>query len=147
MKYFLEYLVEIITKACLTFSLTTLTYTLIYALLFEGGIMASVIFQLAFVSFFCAVIQFVFFSGRVIGSMSYGKRILFSFPAFFILLLAAALLFNWFPANRLEAWGAFFGVFVLIFLLILLGFEIYFRIIGDKYDDLLSRYKNREYKG
>ena len=46
------------------------------------------------------------------------------------------------------AWAAFLGMFFLTFVGMTIGFDIYFRITGRKYDGLLGQYRReKEEKG
>ncbi|MEG1061383.1 MAG: hypothetical protein RSD35_10175 [Oscillospiraceae bacterium] len=38
----------------------------------------------------------------------------------------------------------FIGIFILVFIAITIGFEIYFRVTGRKYDGLLGQYKKQK---
>ena len=143
MKKLLEISVAVKTQACLIFTGTMLAYALIYGFFAEWQVTAAMIFELALVSLLCAVIQFIFFSGAVIRSMSYGKRILCAMPIFLVVMLGAALLFKWFPAEEWTGWLVFLGIFALAFAGITLGFEIYFWVTGRKYDDMLADYKRK----
>lgn len=141
MRRFFEIAMEIQTRACLIFTGAVLAYGLIYGILAEWQVSVAMIFELALACLLCAVVQFIFFSGMVIRTMSYGKRILCSLPVFLVMMLAMALIFQWFPAAELLGWVISLGIFVLMFGGITLGFEIYFRATGRKYDDRLAEYK------
>ena len=143
MKRFLEISMAIKAQACIIFTGTMLAYALIYGFLVEWQVTVAMIFELALVSLLCAVIQFVFFSGVVIRTMSYGKRILCALPIFLAVMLGAALVFHWFPAEEWTGWLVFLVIFALAFGGITLGFEIYFRLSGRKYDGMLAEYKRR----
>ena len=55
--------------------------------------------------------------------------------------------FNWFPKENIGSWITFMIIFIAIFIVMTIGFEIYFRIAGKKYDGLLGQYKKeREIK-
>ena len=49
---------------------------------------------------------------------------------------------------RSGAWVMFFGIFFLTFIGMTIGFDIYFRITGRKYDGMIGQYrKQKEEKG
>ena len=49
---------------------------------------------------------------------------------------------------RSGAWVTFFGMFFLTFIGMTIGFDIYFRITGRKYDGMIGQYrKQKEEKG
>ena len=46
------------------------------------------------------------------------------------------------------AWAMFIGMFFLTFIIMTIGFDIYFRVTGRKYDGMLGQYrKEKEEKG
>ena len=55
----------------------------------------------------------------------------------------AAWKLNWFPTQRAGAWALFIGMFFLIFIVMTVGFEIYFRLTGRKYDGLIGQYRKQ----
>lgn len=71
--------------------------------------------------------------------MAYPARLL----GFAIIFLAVLSVFawkgQWFPAEEFESWLVFSGIFLVIFVIMTAGYEIYFRITGKKYDGLLGK--------
>lgn len=53
---------------------------------------------------------------------------------------------GWFPTEELAVRGIFWVVFGVVFSLIVISFKLYFRVTGQKYNDLLERYKWGESK-
>ena len=69
------------------------------------------------------------------------------FSLLFLPVLAlAAWKTGWFPTDQVGAWAMFIGIFFLIFLVMTVGFEIYFRITGRKYDGLIGQYRKQKEK-
>ena len=58
-----------------------------------------------------------------------------------VLCCGFAWTFRWFPLENAGAWASFMGIFFLSFLVLCLGFELYFRAAGKKYDALLGRWR------
>ena len=56
-------------------------------------------------------------------------------------LSAIAAGFGWLPAAQPGAWALFFLIFLAVLLTMTLGFELYYRISGKKYDGLLGQYR------
>ncbi len=143
MKRLLECVVSIKSSACMVFTGTLLAFSLVCLCLGIGSITLAVIFEMALLSLLGATVQWVFFSGRVVKNMAYGKRIMLALPVFLVLFAGAALLFRWFPVANPTAWGLFLLIFILAFGGITLGFEIYFRVTGRHYDELLNARKKK----
>ena len=55
------------------------------------------------------------------------------------LLTVIAVTFGWFPASRPGAWLLFLGIALAVFAAMTLGFELYFRIAGRRYDGMLGQ--------
>ncbi|MEG2053683.1 MAG: DUF3021 family protein, partial [Oscillospiraceae bacterium] len=104
----------------------------------------TTILSLLLVSAVGAFIQFLAFTGYIIKNLRYSIRMIIFVVPFAILLTACAVLFNWFPTEVTGAWIIFIGLFVLVFVGITIGFEIYFRVTGKKYDGLLGQYKKQQ---
>ena len=51
---------------------------------------------------------------------------------------------DWFPMDQAGAWAMFIGIFFLIFIAMTIGFDIYFRITGRKYDGMLGQYRKQK---
>ena len=99
------------------------------------------VFELLGLSVGATLLQFVCFSGKVIKKMRYSVRMLvFSIPMFGVAGLCAVL-FRWFPIQDPWAWISFAAFYLLGFIGITLGFEIYYWATGRKYNGLLGQYK------
>ena len=48
------------------------------------------------------------------------------------------------PTGNMLSWLIFLGIFFAIFVVMTLGFEIYFQIQGKKYDGLLGQYREQQ---
>ena len=59
------------------------------------------------------------------------------FPALSVLAWKA----EWFPVQEPGAWVTFTASFFVTFLVMTIGFEVYFRLTGRKYDGLLGQYR------
>ena len=55
--------------------------------------------------------------------------------------------FHWFPMDNLGAWVSFIVIFFVAFIVLCLGFEVYFRVLGKKYDQALGRHRKRPEDG
>lgn len=143
MKTFLKCVVAVKTHACLLFTGSMAVLAVVYGLVLDWPITWALILELLGLSLACSLVQLIFFSGVFLKKMTYLCRMLCSLPAFLAVVVGAGLIFRWFPIDRWQAWVTFLTIFAVIFVAIALGFEIYFRLTGQKYDDLLKRYKDQ----
>lgn len=144
MKTFLKCAVAVKTHACLLFTGFTAVLAVVYGLILDWPITWVLILELLGLSLACSLIQFVFFSGVLLKKMAYLPRMLCSLPAFLAVVAGAGMIFRWFPIDRWQSWVTFLAIFAVIFVAIAVGFEVYFRITGQKYDDFLAQYKKRK---
>lgn len=67
----------------------------------------------------------------------------------FVLLFLPTLAFaawkgQWFPMEEARAWALFLGMFFLVFIVMTVGFDIYYRIAGRKYDGMIGQYRREK---
>lgn len=144
MKTFLKCAVAVKTHACLLFTGFMAALAVVYGLILDWPITWALILEVLALSLACSVVQFVFFSGVLLRKMAYLPRMLCSLPAFLAVVAGAGMIFRWFPIDRWQSWVTFLSIFAVIFVAIAVGFEVYFRITGQKYDGLLKQYKDRQ---
>ena len=97
---------------------------------------------------FTAAMFFYLFFCWIIKKMRYTRRSLLFVALFLPLLVLMAWRGKWFPMEQAGAWVTFFGMFFLTFIGMTIGFDIYFRITGRKYDGMIGQYrKQKEEKG
>ena len=89
-------------------------------------------------------IQYYIFSDRFVKKMRYTLRMVVFTISFLVLLAANAVCFRWFTANLYMHWWAFTGILLVVFIGGSISFEIYFRIMGKKYDGLLGQYRKQK---
>ena len=95
-----------------------------------------------------SAIQYLCFTDDILKKMRYTRRALLFLALFFPLLAGAAWLFRWFPTDQVGAWLVFGGAFAAAFAVFTLGFELFYRAAGRKYDGLLGQYRReRERRG
>lgn len=148
MKKFLKGVVEWKTSACMIFTAAVFIYLFFCLIYGTREVPASMLWGLFWVSAAGSLIQAVCFSDWIIKKMRYTWRSILFVALFLPLLSLAAWRLDWFPTQRAGAWAIFIGVFFLIFIVMTVGFEIFFRLTGRKYDGLIGQYrKEREEKG
>jgi len=87
------------------------------------------------------VLQIVAFTELVIKRLRYTLRLFVFAVPYLAVLSAIAAGFGWLPAAQPGAWALFFLIFLAVLLTMTLGFELYYRISGKKYDGLLGQYR------
>ena len=144
MKRFLKGLVAWKTSACMIFTAAVLIY-LVFCLIYDTREVTTVmLWGLLGVSVAGSLIQALCFSDWIIKKLRYTWRSLLFVLLFLPMLSLAAWRLEWFPMDQSGAWILFIGIFFLIFLVMTLGFEIYFRITGRKYDGLIGQYRKQK---
>ena len=144
MRRFWRFVVEWKTAAALSYTAAVVIYTAISLAL--GGEMVSIRVLLSLL-LICAVgsaVQYLCFTDHVLRSMRYTRRTLLFLALFFPLLAGTAWLFRWFPVEQAGAWLAFAASFVIAFVVFTLGFELFYRAAGRKYDGLLGQYRREK---
>lgn len=147
MKQFMQNMMQWKTYASLMFTGVTMVHTLIQLFFGNRSIDPMVIISILIVSALGALIQYVAFTDVVLKNVKYAIRlIIFAIP-FFLLLLGAALLFNWIPGTMDTGYIISFTViFIIVFTGMTIGFEIYFRITEKKYEGLIGQYRKKNGK-
>ncbi len=107
----------------------------------QEGAALPMLFSLLVVCVAAGTLQVVAFSDLLFKKLAYGWRmVVFAIP-FFAVLTAFAVGFGWFPTESVGAWATFVVIFIVIFLFITFGIELYYRLSGRKYDDRLDWYR------
>ena len=146
MKRFMKCVLEWKTGASLAFTASMLIYVVIALAMGERQIEATAVFAMLLLSLTGTFVQYLCFTDNIIKNMRYTRRLMLFGALFIPLLTGIALLFGWFPARNSGAWLLFLGLALAVFAAMTLGFELYFRVAGRKYDGLLGQYR-REHEG
>lgn len=144
MKKFLKGVVELKTAACCMYTAAMFIY-MVFSLIFGNEtISLTMLWTLFWVCAAGALIQAVCFSDWIIKKMRYTWRSILFVALFLPALTFAAWKAEWFPIEEAGAWAMFIGMFFLTFIVMTIGFDIYFRITGRKYDGLLGQYRREK---
>lgn len=144
MKNFFKGLIEVKTSACVLFTAAMFIY-LFFCLIYDNReVSTTVLWGLFWMSAAGSLLQSVCFSEWLIKKMRYTRRSLLFVLLFFPALSLVAWKTEWFPVDRAEAWTMFIGIFLLIFIGMTVGFDIYFQLSGRKYDGLLGQYRRKK---
>ena len=139
MKKFLRFVGELKNWGCLSFTGALCVYMAIDWILGGEAIRYTLVVQLLAMCGIITLLQYVFFSGQVMKKLSYWLRMVIFCGLVYGVCLGFAWVFNWFPMDNLGAWITFLVIFVAAFIVLSLGFEIYYRVLGKKYDEALGR--------
>ena len=144
MKKFFKTVMEWKIIAALVFSSSIIICAIITLITGATAIPISTVASLLIVSSVGTFIQFFAFSDRIIKKMHYTIRMIVFTVLFFIMLALNAIYFEWFPIENSIFWLTFVGIFLVIFIVMIIGFEIYYRAMGKKYDGLLGQYRKHK---
>ena len=114
-----------------------------YRLFGFDAVPISMLFQLLLVNLCSILLNTLCFSPRWLGRMRYTRRMALFMVLLFGVIAGFALVCGWFPAERWESWLIFTAIFLVGGGLMTLGFELYFRASGNRYDDLLNEYRKK----
>jgi len=147
MKQFWKGVMEWKTAASLMYTATMVIY-LVCCLVFDNReASTSMLWTLLLVCILGSLMQGVCFSGWIIRKMRYTLRSLLFVLLFLPVLSLIAWKTEWFPTKNAGSWALFIGMFFLIFVAMTVGFEIYFRITGRKYDGMIGQYRKQKEEG
>ena len=134
MKKFLEGAIEWKMRTCFIFTGSVFVTGIVYAVTGQSGITLLTLLGLLIVSAVGSLLQWLMVTDVLFKKMAYPLRIcLFAVP-FLAVLCGCAVWCGWFPAFDIVNWAVFVGIFLLMLAGITVGFEIYYRVTGRKYD-------------
>lgn len=108
----------------------------------EVAIPHTIVWQALFLALLLGVQQFVCFTDYVLKNASNKKRLVLFSIKFYITISIFAVLFHWFPLTPAN-WLLFTGIFLAVFVIVAAVFSIYFKITGNKYNQMLDAYRSR----
>ncbi|MDY4079037.1 MAG: DUF3021 family protein [Clostridium sp.] len=136
-----------IVPVSISFTCSMIIFMIISLLLKNESIEITTVLSILLISILGSLIQYIAFTNILIKKASYSIRLIIFVIPFLVVLTLCAICFNWFPKENIGSWITFMIIFIAIFIVMTIGFEIYFRIAGKKYDGLLGQYKKeREIK-
>ena len=144
MKRFWKGIAEWKTGTSLMFTAAMFFYLFFSWVYGNQTVPTSLLWTLLLVSIAGSLIQGICFSDWIIKKMRYTWRSVLFVALFLPTLALAAWKGEWFPMEEAGAWVMFIGMFFLIFIVMTIGFDIYFRITGRKYDGMIGRYRREK---
>ncbi|MFZ2537467.1 MAG: DUF3021 family protein [Oscillospiraceae bacterium] len=139
--HFFKSVICIKIAACISFTASLIIALLISFFLEHKTIELAMLWQLLIISLAGSIIQWFAFSEDVIKRLKYVYRNVIFIVPFFAVLSGAAYLWKWFDTTQLSYWVVFMGAFILAYIGLSIGFLIYFRLTGQKYNEKLEEYK------
>ena len=144
MKKFLRGVVEWKLSACAIFTAAMFFYLFFCFLYGTRQVDTRTLWGLFWASAAGSLCQAVCFSDWIIKKLRYAWRSLLFVLLFLPALSLIAWRTGWFPADQAGAWALFTGIFFLIFLVMTVGFDVYFQFTGRKYDGLIGQYRRKK---
>lgn len=140
MKRFLQAVTHCKTYISLGYTATVCVTMAAYWLFGFEAIPISMLFQLLLVNLCSILLSTLCFSPVLFGRMRYTRRLVLFLLLLFGMIAGFAFVCGWFPVERWDSWLIFTVIFFAVGGLMTLGFEIYFRASGNRYDGLLREY-------
>lgn len=144
MKKFLKGLIEWKMSACAMFTAAMFIYLCFCGLYNTQEVSTAMLWGLFWVCAAGSLIQAVCYSDWIIRKLRYTWRSLLFVLLFLPVLYFAARKLQWFPMDHKGAWLLFVGIYLVIFVVMTVGFEIYFQVTGRKYDGLIGQYRKKK---
>ena len=141
MKKFLEGVMKWKTSVCQLYTGAMVIYLFFCQVFGSREVSLTMLWSLLLVCGLGALLQGLCYSDWVFKRMRYAWRGLLFCLLYLPVLAVAGWKAQWFPVDNLGSWAVFVGVFFAVFLVMTLGFDIYFRLTGRKYDGLLGQYR------
>jgi len=132
------------TGMSLLYTATMVIYLIFCLISGSSAVSVTILWSLLLVSIAGSLIQAFCFTDWIIKKMRYTRRSLLFVLLFLPALSLAAWKGKWFPIENAGAWLTFIGAFFLTFAVMTIGFDIYFRITGRKYDGMLGQYRKEK---
>ncbi len=148
MKRFFKGIMEWKASVCVLYTAAMFIYLVFCTVFHNEEISLTMLWTLFIVSVVATLIQGICFSNWIFKKLRYTWR-----SVLFVVLFLPTLTFfawkaEWFPMEQAGAWAMFIGMFFLTFIIMTIGFDIYFRVTGRKYDGMLGQYrKEKDEKG
>ena len=144
MKKFFDGVMKWKTSVCFMYTAAMVIYLLFCQVFDNREISLTMLWTLLLVCVLGALAQGVCFSDWVFKRMRYTWRGLLFCLLYLPVLSLVAWRAGWFPGDNLGSWVVFVGMFFAIFLVMTVGFDVYFRRTGRKYDGLLGQYRKEK---
>ena len=144
MKQFLKGVMEWKASVCYLYTGAMFLYLFFSTVFHNDEISLTMLWTLFLVSVLATLIQGVCFSNWIFKKLRYTWRSLLFIALFLPTLTLMAWQADWFPMDQAGAWAVFIGMFFLTFIVMTIGFDIYFRITGRQYDGMLGQYRKQK---
>lgn len=144
MKSFFEGLLEWKTMAALMFSASTIACMAVLLYLGEIFIPIYMLIALLALTVIGTFLHFLAFTDHIIKKVHFMVRIIVLAIPFTILVIASSWLLQMVVFGDMMHWAMFAGIIMIIFVGGTVSFEIYYHMMGKKYDGLLGLYRKEK---
>jgi hypothetical protein len=144
MKKFIEILTAVKNFTAMVFAGMIMLFVVVGYFFGLSSISFSLIWQAIFIALICGTLHFLAFSDYVVKVKGLLRLVLFAVPLY-VVVGAFAVFFRWFPIN-LGSWVVFTVVFLAGFGVLAGVYHVYFKIAGNKYNQMLDIYQSKQMK-
>lgn len=135
---------KILFSATIAFTIMTVIFAAVSLAVGETRMDVMNVFQYLALCIATSTLQVLAFTELIFQKLRYSLRMLLFALPFLLILTGFAVVFGWFPVDKRGAWVLFFLSFFVALGIITVGFEVYYRAAGKRYDGLLGEYRNRK---
>lgn len=146
MRNFFERTFQIKLNAGICFLATVIFYSVISLIYGETHLSIYTLIAFAIISMLCSTIHHLIFSDIFIKKMRYSLRMVIFVIPLLAIIITSAYLNRWLSLEVVGSWLIFVGVFSIAFIGLAVGYEVYFRITGNRYSELLLEFKSKKQK-
>lgn len=143
LKKIIEITAAIKSFGALVFAGLIMVYTVFGGFFGLREISFSLVWQALFIAITASGLHFIAFTDALLHKTRRGARyLLFALPLY-ILLAGFAFVFSWFPVGILMNWLIFSAVYLFFFGVVTIVFELYFRVTGQRFTQVLDAYQRK----
>ena len=147
MKKLMQLVAAVKAVASLAFTALIMVATVASMIFGKDSIPIGYIWQAIFLALIYGIIQLVAFSENYFKQMKTLGRMAILGVSMFVALAVFAIIFQWFPMQKLVYWLIFAGLYSTVFLVAVFTLRTVFRLSGIKYNQMLAAYKARPDRG
>lgn len=144
MKRFLDGVVQWKTSVCLMYTGAMIIYLFFCQVFGNREVSTAMLWTMLLACVLGSLCQGLCYSNWVFKRLRYTLRSLLFCALYLPVLAVLGWKAQWFPVEQAGSWAIFVGMFFLVFLLMTIGFDVYFRLTGRKYDGLLGQYRKQK---
>jgi len=128
--------------AGLIFAGQVILFTIVGSFLGLPGISFAYIWQALAIAAITGILHYAAFAENNFRNLKYPVRLTIFAAPVYMTLTVFAVAFKWFPLG-VNAWIIFTAIFMFVFGIFITAFEIYAKVTGKRYNELLNAYNNK----